>query len=513
MSAKKKVKLTRQCRIFQWIEDQDPEFAEAIHYLCLEGALSPGSRSTGVTFLYPKDRAYRQEIVDKAYGEEADEAVKLVESLIIPDALRTAADFGRRPVGSKLGVKYAVESAGGAKVQLAGGVELAPASDFRPRDDRADRLAVWVVEKGRLPLSGEDYRAPMAERRAKGGAARRGGNEGGERQALAAATEADFDRCMRRDGCREHHPYLARVVSLLKYLRARSPEAYQRVLPVIDYDPVVSFYLLLEPFKARGEPLLPDALLFGAGAWNGADLYENAVAEYEEVFRGLPAQAAPDGAYVFRDRAAVASQIDAIRQHFASLNPRQGPQLVQSAYATLAAQNTINGMGPVLPPDALAALSGSKKLWQDELRFTLHEALQTLRGAPYEPSTFARIARDLRTQWPGNDYAAEICLSNLADLQTNVAPRQELFLLAKFVNSTDFLYLPAAPEAVGGAWGSMDPTDWQVYNRNAAALANLHRVQGMVRPSGLSPQTLQELQVYVQTHGALPPAVLALLPQ
>jgi len=514
MSAKKKTQLVRQCRIYQWIEDQDPEFAGAIHDLCLEGALSPGGRSAGVTFLYPKDRAYRQDIIDKTYSEEADEAAKLVESLIIPDTLHAGADFNRRPVGSRLGVKYAVEGADASKVRLAGGVELVPAEGFRPRDRRAENLAVWLVAKGRLPLSGESYRPPPAERHAKGGAARRGGgNEDGERRTLAAATEAEFDRCMHRDACREHHPYLARVVSLLKYLRAKSPETFQKVLPIIDYDPVVSFYLLLEPFKTQGEFLIPGGLLFGEGAWNGADLYENAVTEYEEVFRAIPTQHAAGDPYAFRDRAAIASQIDAVRQQLTAQNPRQAPRLVQEVYATLAAQNTIQGMGPVLPEDTLRALAGSKKLWQDELRFTLHEALQTLRSMPYETATFARIVRDLATQWPGNDYAAEICLSNLADLQSNVAPRQELFLLAKFVNSTDFLYLPAAPDVVGGAWGSMDPTDWQVYNRNAAALANLRRVQGMVRPSGVSPQALQEIQVYVQTHGQLPPAIQALVPQ
>jgi hypothetical protein len=80
----------------------------------------------------------------------------------------------------------------------------------------------------------------------------------------------------------------------------------------------------------------------------------------------------------------------------------------------------------------------------------------------------------------------------------------------KFINSTDFLYLPVAPEAVGAAWGSMDPTDWAVYNRNAVALANLRRVTGMTRASGISPQALQELRIYAGLHGGLPPEVAAL---
>ena len=78
-------------------------------------------------------------------------------------------------------------------------------------------------------------------------------------------------------------------------------------------------------------------------------------------------------------------------------------------------------------------------------------------------------------------------------------------MLTKFVGSTDFLYTPAAPEAVGRAWGDPNnPTDERVYNRNAAALANLGRVSGMNRPEGMSPQALQELRIYAQTHGQLP---------
>jgi hypothetical protein len=526
MASKKKGPLSKYCRIFQWVEAQDPDFAGAIRDLCLEGVLSPGGRSAGVTFLYPKDKDYRKEIIEKTYSDAADEAVRLVESLVIPDALLAGADFHRRPVGSRLGVKYVVESADGGQVRLAGGVELAPAADFDTLARRTGDLAVWIVTKGRLPLQGEAYKPPMPTRVAKGGAARaRGGNGGGgvpgARQLLAATAESEYDCCMRRDGARAHNPYLARVVSLLNYLKARNPDVLLSVLPVLDYEPVVTFYLLLEPYKTGGDHLIADGVLFGEGAWNGADAYADAVEEYKAFFRSLPAQAAasatdsqsgqPVVPYVFRDRGAVAAQVDAVRQQYGGLNPRQGPQMVQDVYATLAGQNSIQGMGPILPDATLRALAGSKKLWQDEFRFTVHEALQSMRQMPYASDVFAGIVRDLRAAWPGNNYAAEIRLANAADILKNVAPRLELLLLTKFVNSTDFLYTPAAPDEVGGAWGNPnDPTDWQVYNRNAAALANLGRIQGMVRPAGVSPQTLQELQIYVQTHGQLPPAVSAL---
>jgi hypothetical protein len=523
MASKKKGQLTKQCRIYQWIEAQDASFAAAIRDLCLEGALSPGGRG-GVTFLYPKDNAYRAEIVDKAYSDDADEAVKLIESLIIQDALVTGTDFTRRAIGSRLGIKYVVEGADATKVKLAGGIELVPAEDFRPLERRSKDIAVWVVAKGRLPLTGEAFKAAPQERKKTPGAGARGGAESGtlnDRQLMAAAVEGEFDRCMRQDHCRTHNPYLAKVVSLLNFLQHRSPETYQKVLPMLDYDPVVCFYLLLEPYKARGEFLIADSELFGDGAWNGADAYGSAVAEYEAVFKSLasvqalcaldPSSGQPVVPFTFRDRAAVAAQVDVVRQQFASLNPRQGPQLVQDVYAVLSTQNDIRGLRPIFPDSTVRALAGSKKLWQDEFRFTVHEALQTMRSMPYSTAVFASIVRDLRTAWPGDDYGGEIRLSNVKDLQLNVAPRNELLLLAKFINSTDFLYTPVAPDVVGGAWGSAsNPMDWNVYNRNHAALQTLRLTKGMVRPSGISPQALAELQIYASIYGHLPPAISAL---
>lgn len=503
----KKGQLSKHCRIFQWVEDQDPKFAEAIRQLCLEGALSPNARTPGVTFLYPKDAAYRQEIYDKAYSDDPDAAVKMVEALIVPDVMLQAGDFSRRPVGNRCGVAFKVESAGNGKVLLADGVELAPSS-FATMASRTGALAVWLVAKGRLPQAGAPYTPPASAPRRPGGPAHRTGGGGNERALLASATEAEYDCCAAKGTLAECNPYLAKVVSLLNFLKANRPELLDVVRPVLDYEPVVSFYLLFEPYKTQGAHLVPNSVLFGDGAWNCADAYGSAVAEFEAFFREDQKSAAAP--FMYRDRAAVAAQVDQIRRRIGAGNQRSGPQAVQDVYAVLAAQNTIGGMGPILPAAAQQALAGSKKLWQDEFRFTVHEALQSLRAAPYSSSTFGSIVRDLRAAWPGNDYGAEIRLANVADLRANIAPRLELTMLMKFINSTDFLYLPVAPDAVGAAWGSMDPTDWAVYNRNAVALANLRRVTGMSRASGISPQALQELRIYAGLHGGLPPEVAAM---
>lgn len=509
MASKKKGQLTRYCRIYQWIEEQDSVFAEAIRDLCLEGKMAASGSTPGITFLYPKDPAYRQEIVDKAFSDKANEAEKMIESLIIPDLFTQAADFGRRAVGNRNRVSLAVENVGDGRVTFAGGLTISPAK-FSPLGERS--IAVWNIDKGRVPLEGKSYTPPAPQRRPTG--VRGGAAEGPrERARLACSLEAEFDCCQRAGRGNICNPYLAKVVSLLNYLRAERPELLVTVLPVLDYDPFISFYLLLEPYKSGGSFLIPNDALFGDGAWNCADAYGDAVAEFKSYFEapsGLGMDSPPP--FMYRDRAAVSSQIDTVRLAVKANNPRQIPQAVQDAYLVLARQNAIAGMSPIMASAAHKALA-SRKMWQDEFRFTFHEAMQELLARPYNPQDFATITQDLRTSWPGNDYSAETVLTNVNDYAQNVAPRTELLLLGKFLNSSDFLYLPVPPSMASVTWGdrgNMSADNWEMYNRNAVALENLGHISGMSRPSGLSPQAMQELRIYVKTHGSLPPSVASL---
>ena len=526
MASKKKGQLAKYCRIFQWVEDQDADFAGAIRDLCLEGLLSPGSGGRGVTLLYP-NKACREEIVSKEYSDDAEAAVKLVEAHILPDVFSKSADFSSHPVGNRLGFLLDKPAVSGGTVKFEGGLTIKIADSFHPlggRDGRDRQIAVWLVESGRGPLTGAAYRpAPAAKRGGAVGGGRRRAIGGGPtpRQQLAAAAESDFDQCMALDRCRTRNPYLAAVVSLLRFLQAKAPDAFLAVLPILDYDPVISFYLLLEPYKAQGDLLLAEGLLFGDGAWNGTIAYGDAVADYESIIRSAAGrtdavatdrQGAPCVPMVFRDRARVAAAVDKVRMAITALSPRQGADAVKQHYATLAGENRILDVSPVLPDATNAALAGERKLWQDEFRFFVHAALEPLRQQ-YVSADFAALVHDLREVRPGNSYAKEISLLNTEDLKSSVAPNADMMLIKQFVKSTDFLYTPPAPEAVGGAWGGgvgSDPREDAVFNRNHDAHQCLRRTKGMAHSAGITAATLNELELYVAAHGHLPEAVAAL---
>ena len=163
------------------------------------------------------------------------------------------------------------------------------------------------------------------------------------------------------------------------------------------------------------------------------------------------------------------------------------PKAVRAAYETLIATNTIGEAHPILPDSTIRALPGSKKIWQDEFRFVLHCALETVRGeVSFNEESFARVVRMIRQQRPGNKYAHEASLSRFGLLQENVAPGADFSFLVKFINSSDFLYIPVSKEKIGGMWGNipvtggakgLHPLNCNIYNTEASKKRNLARAE------------------------------------
>lgn len=514
-------KLHKFCRIYQWVEAKDPDLAGAIRDLCMEGALS-GGRHSGATFIYPS-AAVRKQIVKDAYSADPEKAIRVLEAHIISEGVRTAAEI-RKGVGSRLGIQLEVESGSGASVTLKGGAKLKVAEDFHPL--RKDNIAVWEVESGEVPLEGPEYKPPARGRapRASGGrdgAAKargyRGGNATGPRLLMAKAVEQNYSACMRADRCRSRDPYLTHSVSLLNFLKLQHPDLLAKVLPMIDRDPAVTFYLLLEPYKTQGSDyVLDNSVLFGREGWNGVEIFETAVTDFEGFFETVDPSIA--------DTQAVRSAIDNVRLQILGEDGRRAnkvstPKEVRSVYKTLIAQNSIAGVQPILPQVTVEALPGDKKVWQDELRFMLHASLQEVRQSPiYDEGDFAAIL-EMLAQHPGNDYAKEAVLSNAELLQSNVAPQDEFMLLVKFINSTDFLYVPVSAENVGGAWGDVpvvsgpsafyDAGDLNVYNAEASKqkLLGWYKVSGGDEPRGLDPGTIAAVRLHMSRHGELPPGL------
>jgi hypothetical protein len=495
--------------VYSWVASRDGEFGAAITHLNLDKTLSG---NTPLTFLYP-DADYRAEIVNMAYNEP-DRANAAIESLIIPGgALSSSRAFARDagdPIGSQLGVEYKVKNARNGRVTLTGedsanSFELATVDRF---NDAGPNQAIWEIVRGRPPLTGKAFtRRPKSRRAEKRG----GGAAGGvKRQQMAVQTEKAFEACLVAGTHLRTNPYLERVISLMNYLKIEDPATLLKILPVLDYDPMVTFYLVVEPYKTQGEYLIPDGVL---DAWGGGSVYKNAKQEYINLFSA--AAGLGDDSLVFGDRASIVAAVDAVRARLMELTPARCPQSVQDAYAVLGKQNEIQDLKRVLPDSTKAALAGGKKLWQDEFRFITHVAIHDARklvGAAERARAFRKITEELRNSWPGNNYSSELLLTNVDDLKKKVNIRTELILLTKFINSSDFLYVPMEPTLARAASGCMhDMLDETFYNRNAEALVVLERTS-MVQADGISPRSIQELRMYMADNdGALPDSLMKLL--
>lgn len=533
----KKGHLTRFCRIFQWVEQQDEDFAAAIRDLCMEGALGAGRRSNGVTLLFP-GKAVRADVVAKAYSDEADEAIDILNAHIIPALVRTPAEFKAAAHGSRLGLKIYVDSVDGGKVTVRGGAKtkktatLVAAAGFHPLGK--DNLAVYEIKEGALDFdkgSAEDAfvmathkLGPGAWPRVHGSAEPPGAEPPGAaaaRAAFAHAVEAEYDSCMQADRCASApDPYLRSVASLLNFLKVAHPAEFRAVCPFVDRDPFVSFYLLLEPYKtAGGDFLLDGSLLFGPGGWNGTDIGGSAVEDFKSCF-----DAAPNlGGLAAARRATDALRTSTLLGEGGSrANKLVTPPAVVEAYRRLARDNAIHTLSPVYEPASHKLIAGGlKKMWQDMVRFDVSPRIAEIRDGIYDRYAFKDLVHTMQVSFPGNDYEAESTLTNLKTFASCVAPRFEFLALLKFINSTAFMYM-AVPESmvVADGWvgengqqipftAELDtPDNMNIYNMDMAKAGYLSLEQAKrSAPGALSAGAVAAVQHYINQNGVLPPGL------
>jgi hypothetical protein len=470
--------------IMDWLKAHDHELAEAIKSADLEGALVP-QNGNGVTFLVPEDKDFRDVLFEMVNVTDKTELIQKLNSLIIPEFFGELNDFEIRPVGNIHRALF--------KVNREGGVMLRSAANFFSTADRA----LYIMTKGSPPITGGGYQRPIRKRRSqvRGGAdLRYFPSHRPPRQGVADRVEDEFNKCMVTDGCKEYHPYLVNVVSLLNFLKIRHNDLYKKALFVIDYEPITTYYLLMEPYKVCGTHFIPDEVLFGKGCWNGMILCKDAKTEYMDFFEEMG-----------EVTGAIISQADITRKRImGSYDVSQAVGALQDAYKTLETKNSIEGRDLPLVAQS-STVEGLKKLWQDEFRYVVHVALLELRSQPtYDCRDFRAITDEFRTTRPGNNYNNEIVLINC---NISVYPKAERLFLLSFINSTAFLYFPC-PSQKARIWRGpkqpiVEPKTVGVYSHNASALEALDQVTRMVYEGGLSPQEAAAQQLRTKLYGPI----------
>jgi hypothetical protein len=157
--------LKKFCRLTKYIEQTDSNLYQAIEDLCIGHYFKPSRDASGVTFLYPADKAYRQRIINAAYSTDPDVAVNMIKSLLVHGFYHGCKDFSGDVV-NLLNQKLEIESADDKQVKLANGLILKKDETFVPMSYRENMAVYTLSGKGEIPLNGQSV---TVERKKKGG--------------------------------------------------------------------------------------------------------------------------------------------------------------------------------------------------------------------------------------------------------------------------------------------------------------------------------------------------------
>ena len=485
------------CRIFIWLEDTDPEFADAIKRLCLEGALNPGRFFEGITFLYPTEET-RSAIISGAHGNEAAarKTVETIRSHIIPLYLPNATAFKQAAADERLGNLHRKTLPLGdtsAKEVNLGSARITPNKTFKQLvyGDRETNLSVWDVTEGEVPQDGAEYTPPRRPRnKKKGGAGFAGGSTHGGSSVDRAGLTASLMGRLSGDP----HCFTKAMNGLLLTIQS-DPELYSGVVPMLCASPIISWYILAEPHKAGGH-MLPDSLF---ERHVDSDVGAFAQAFSDTTFNTLGEET---GAKVFSDHAGLRNAVETVRSQIwlgykDDMNGLSGQ--IQDVYTQIMDTNSVAGFGPVLPlkTQQLLGDSASKKLWQDEFHCEM-AALE--REGDYEGMTQYALSH------PGDDYDGERCLTKSP--AGSVEPASDHRAQCKFLtNIPCFLGFARPASAVVATGGDADRGD---YDRPADYTpSEMYAVLGSSSVTGGGTpdiRTVHELYHHLNAGMDLPPA-------
>jgi hypothetical protein len=580
------------CTIAGYLGDHHGDLAEAIDRLCLGRFLTPGGPVGGVTFLIPT-LAVAKQIQEMSAGEDADEAMSLVEAHIVPACFKSARDWVERAAeaGNRLGQGFgdaAPAGKEGVKFTASGGhsFEIAP-TPFKtlraPTGVTVGPVAVWRVVSGTPPKEGEGvpgYRPPARPPRGgprgdgpggpRGGRAGYGGGgvfggAGPDEDAVVASCHWRRDlgdkvfrayaEAVRAGTTASDAPILAKVVGLLNHLKQAHSLVYQSVWPLIDPDPIVTFLLLVEPFKVAVGPidkgqyfLLSPAMLHGSGGtvadavtesdssggperpvppipWGGGDpvggmsLKDAYLAHLKEAPVFVPPQAgagagagaggaAPEMApLVLTDPRAFRRLVDQVRETIAS--NRDWAAATKTAYANFFKDNRLCGTGPIIPQALFQHLCADRLLWIDQLRVRVRDLHREVVEAPPRArdvalAAVAALRWHAEFQMPGDDYAAEQYLPAL-NKGLPCGAREALMSWGLLVNSTSLFGFAIPSTMIGEAWDDriVAGAGEGVFNGAYEALIVGGAEGTAPRRGGISGGALTELAHFVAGGGTL----------
>jgi len=234
------------------------------------------------------------------------------------------------------------------------------------------------------------------------------------------------------------------------------PKNYQiflKVRPILDIDPIITFYILVEPYKLSGEYMVSDDVfnqrLFDA-ILKAINVFNDPASEYKKILN-TPIE---EPCAVFNNTKSVIESINNLRIKLLNdIEVRTLPEEILNIYNYIENKNELKTLSsnihPIINlfPETLFIHyqnNHNKRLWQDEYRFIIGECIRTM-NMELDPSdkeiVWNTLCNSLKLNLRGDDYSNELCIMNNSSYPLTAYIKDKVKMMQYFVNSPDFLFM------------------------------------------------------------------------
>jgi hypothetical protein len=380
---------------FEFLFEEYPEFAK-----CLDdrGYLDSLRKRNNLSLLVPT--SYMSEFVEKCANDD-ELSDNMIKSLILNIKLDNAKEWDsvRDKITNKLNQKVDVKTITKSSIVLVGDVYLKYI-----RSD--DTMSIWSIEKGTMSLNGQKVKVgkPVVKKQEDDTISRIG---------LVRDLEAKYDRGKRTI-------FLNFMAVLMRILKDEDRGLYNVVSFILDPSPIVSFYLLVEPYK-QGNFIIPSYILKKVSS-----KLPNSLRSWKSNF------STPSNIN------SIQSIIDEIKDEITSEVGSKGQlEKIKLAYTDFADGN---GIFPKLPDEVQKFYRQNVgiKLWQDGARHLIRKAFEGEET----------IDRDNVISEMFSNYVSGNMNTIVTDLKfykrSGSATVYEGYA-GEFIHSNLFMYIPSAP--------------------------------------------------------------------
>jgi hypothetical protein len=325
------------------------------------------------------------------------------------------------------------------------------------------------------------------------------------RTRLAYSLERKFDVEIQKPGDNFQDPYLLWCLGFMKKLETSAPDTLFTMLAFFDYNPLVFFYIVIQPYKFSSPHIVPEELIdqYSEEFFVGPNPKTEYI-RFSRIVRNreMEGQVSKEGFMpaIFEFPQRIVQATESIRSKLLAPSEIDRVTLVDGinhAYTEMCQTNTLGDLSNIYPHGALKHMKGREQIARDEFRFLI--GLSTMSYYTdrnfYDQRDFCELLSTLRTLRSGDDVSRELGMTHPEYWASLVSPKTAHDLLVSFTASLDFLHAPLPSNHLGSHWGSLHKESSQSDMRTGNTVLERHNsLLQLPITHGLPPTTLSSAE-------------------